>query len=88
MIKLHIEIFVEGCRKVFQWWLATLNLRVTDFAHRYRGSNKLGKMTVCATFVTGQIRRGGIVGYSGVTVCAAKRRMTLSRVIKLRIVSI
>jgi len=61
MIKLNIEAFIEPRRKTSQRRVRTLNIRMTNLAHRNGRSYELAQVTVGAGFVAGKFWCGRIV---------------------------
>src|SRR5215212_5689498 len=58
VVKLDVERLVKVCRKIFQRWIVTANVGMTDDAHRYLRCCELATMAIGARFVTGEARRG------------------------------
>src|SRR3989442_2203510 len=86
MVEFDVEALFEIGRKTSNRRRCALHVRMTDGAHRYQGSKKLLSMAVHAGPVTRKQWSGRIVRGQLMTVCAAKRSMTLARVFERRVV--
>src|SRR3989442_14582017 len=86
MVEFDVEALFEIGRKTSNRRRRALHVRVTDGAHRYQGCKKLLSMAVHAGPVTWKQWSGRIVRGPLMTVCAAKRSMTLARVFERRVV--
>ena len=61
VIELYVEAFFETCRKVFERWIAAVNIRMTNRAHRNARRYELSEVTTGASFVARKRWRGGVV---------------------------
>ena len=87
VIKFHVEWFVEGRGKIFQWWIVARRVRVADDTHRDLRRRELATMTISARFVTRKARRCGVVG-AFVTRVAGERAVFLTRVQEFGVVAV
>jgi hypothetical protein len=87
MIELQVEGFFEAGGKSLSRRLVTVHVRVADKAHGRVGRAELCSVAFEAILVTGEARLCGVV-ISMMTSRTRDRRMTLTRVQKLRIVQI
>jgi hypothetical protein len=87
MIELQVEAFFEAAGKSLSRRLVTVHVRVADKAHGRVGRAELCSVASEAILVTGEAGLRGVV-ISMMTSRTRDRRMTLTRVQKLRVVQI
>ena len=85
VIELHVEVFVERRREIFERWIPALRVGVADETHRNRRRRELSAMTIGAGTVTRETRRRGVV-FAFVTGVAGKGTVPLAVVQKLRVI--
>lgn len=79
VIELNIESFIESRREIFERWVAALRVAVANQTHRNCRRRELSAVTIRASFMTGEARRGGVVG-AFVTGRAGEGTVSLARV--------
>lgn len=87
VIELHVEAFIESRWKILERWIAALRVAVANQTHRNCRRRELSAVTISARLVSGEARRGGVVG-AFVTGRAGEGTVSLARVEKLRVIDL